>query len=32
MHMDGYVSLFTGRPSRLTAVSKDFTICYALNF
>lgn len=28
----GYVSLFTDKPSRLTAVSKDFAICYALDF
>lgn len=28
----GCVSLFTGRPSRLTAVAKDFVICYALDF
>lgn len=28
----GYVPLFTGRLSRLTAVSKDFAICYALEF
>lgn len=28
----GCTSLFTGKSSKLTAVSKDFAICYALDF
>jgi len=28
----GYVPLFTNKPSRLSAVSKDFAVCYAIDF